>query len=227
MSKLSRRLREAQTAFRERHKRGFSRWLYSNYADQGFSFISENCVGQRFYKELRQKYLSPTVGLFFGTADFLSFCEHLDANLRAELREDRQAGVPYPVGLLGRVRVHFLHSTEFSSAAEAWHRRARRVDPSRIVVLTTNLDCTDDALISRFIKLPFRRKLAFSRVPYRGSAPVVYVRGSEHPASRWDLYSNFGVLNAGPVRAAIRRALGPAAGGGPAIAGGASVGAQA
>jgi uncharacterized protein (DUF1919 family) len=148
----------------------------------------------------RRGYTSPTVGAWFSSVDFLSFCEALVDNLSAEVVEDAQASakVGYPVGRIGEVRIWFQHYPTFDDARAAWVKRAARVDPAKVFVVMTDRDGFTLSNLDRFQALP-RRKLLLSHAVLPGSE-VVYVPGYEQNGRVGDIYDEFERLDHPQVR---------------------------
>lgn len=52
-----------------------------------FTIISSNCVGGIIYHELGERFLSPTINLWFEPNDFLKFASNFDFYLSQDLIE--------------------------------------------------------------------------------------------------------------------------------------------
>ena len=87
-----------------------------------YSIISNNCWGGFVYQGFRQRYLSPTIGLFMMGKDYVKFCYHLMDYLNDELTfiDQKEARyyhyfkkldkpVNYPVARLKDIEIYFMH----------------------------------------------------------------------------------------------------------------------
>ena len=114
--------------------------------NEDFTLIARDCVGGIVYHQLKLKFLSPTINLFFTPVDFNKFCLHLKEYIQGELVELKDDEVTYPVGLLypekgssvtGPVRVDFMHYDSFEQAYKKWNERKQRINWDNIYVLST------------------------------------------------------------------------------------------
>ena len=139
------------------------------------SIISTNCFSGRIAQDLKLKYNSPTVGLFFMYPDYIEFLKHLryylsEATLDfiqeskyAIANERRQKGFYYPIGILdNKVEIHFLHYNSKQEAAEKWYRRAKRVNYNNLLIIGMQQNLCSNNDIEEFDKLPFKYKIMFS-----------------------------------------------------------------
>lgn len=112
---LVRTLRQPVRSWR---KYRFRQRYTSQISETDHCYISQNCVGGRLYELERRGYASPTVGAWFSSVDFLSFCEALEDNLSADMVEDAHASarVGYPVGRIGEILIWFQHYPTFDDA---------------------------------------------------------------------------------------------------------------
>jgi uncharacterized protein (DUF1919 family) len=108
---------------------------------ENVSVICNDCIAGTMYHALKKEFLSPTINLFFTDKDFLIFCQHLPVYLSLQPREDTQSS-SFPIGFLGGeecgvplIHIYFLHYKSFKQAAEAWTRRAKRVNNNKIFIL--------------------------------------------------------------------------------------------
>lgn len=142
------------------------------------SIISSNCFAGRIMQDLNMEYNSPTLGLYFMFPDYILFLKDLGHYLTSEivfvehskyqLGDDRRAEWTishhwYPIGLLdGNVEIHFLHYRSEKEAADAWHRRAARVNMDNLLIIGMDQNLCTEQDIREFDKLPYQRKLFFS-----------------------------------------------------------------
>lgn len=143
------------------------------------SIISCNCFAGRIMQDLKMKYNTPTLGLYFMYPDYIEFLQHLDYYLKeAKLEfvehskyklgnEQREAWAKthnrYPIGLLdGKVEIHFMHYLTKEDAATKWYKRAKRVNFDNLLIVGMDRDCCTEQDIRTFDTLPYERKIMFS-----------------------------------------------------------------
>lgn len=146
-----------------------------------WSILSSDCVGGVMAHDLRLRFDSPTVNLFFDSNDgFVDYVGGLDYYRDAALLPGgegrRSDGSAYPIGRLAgddahpEVVLHFLHYRSFDEAARKWRERSRRLRPDRLCVVM-HVKELDGRLLARFAALPVARKVILG---YRTSE-------TEHP----------------------------------------------
>jgi hypothetical protein len=75
--------------------------FYKRFHDADHCYISQNCIGGRFYELEGRGYTSPTVGLWFKPTDFLSFCKDLETNLNSNISLDSEETAAVGILLVG------------------------------------------------------------------------------------------------------------------------------
>ncbi|TXH80704.1 DUF1919 domain-containing protein [Thauera aminoaromatica] len=164
-------------------------------------YISQNCLGGRFYELEGRRYTSPTVGLWFRSSDFIEFCRNLDENLRAKISFDsaETERLGYPVGRLKEIRIYFQHYSSFDAAVAAWRKRAARVSLKNVLIVMTDRDGFSAEIASEFDKLNYPRKILFSHDPAAMGPNTIYIPGYEGDGCVGDLYGAYHKLNAASV----------------------------
>lgn len=113
-----------------------------------YTLISNNCWGGWVYRYYGSQYLSPTIGNFIMSEDYLRFIKNLKYYLNIDMvfispnaahdREWLVENVPkfgqYPIGRIDDVDVHFLHAHSKEQALSDWNRRKSRVNFSRVII---------------------------------------------------------------------------------------------
>lgn len=143
-----------------------------NYTQRGVTILSQNCVGGVFYHDMEQEFLSPTINLFFEAADFVKFVNQLQYYLSLELKMSLER--EYPIGVLDDIKVHFYHYTTADEAKEAWDRRKKRVNYSKIMVLSTDRDGFDHKVFDQWCEIPYAKVLFTANKDYAGHPDVLY-----------------------------------------------------
>lgn len=140
------------------------------------TIVCSNCFAGRVYQDLKWRYTSPTIGLFFPAEDYNIFLERFkEMTTTAKLtfieesRYDwakeivRRRGHSYPIGLLGGiVEVHFLHYSSKEEATKKWAERCKRINYNKLIVIGMEQNgCSIDD-IKTFDSLPFKQKIFYS-----------------------------------------------------------------
>ncbi len=84
------------------------------------TIISSNCNGGMILHDLGLKFNTPTINLLFEASDYIKFVSDLDRYLSEDLVE-AESDKPYPVGLIGDVRVYLMHYKSFNEAKDKWN----------------------------------------------------------------------------------------------------------
>lgn len=166
-----------------------------------FTIISNNCLAGVMYHLLNKPFLSPTINLYFETADFVKFCSNLKYYLSSDVREYK-CDKPFPVGIIkddsGGVKIFFLHYANFEEAKKKWIERAKRVNFDNIIVTFTEhqLPLSLETILA-FEKLPFSKKVFLSERRLEGIKSLFYqpiYMKSKHKVAT-DYISLFGKRN--------------------------------
>lgn len=124
------------------------------------SLISMNCIGGVLYHDCNQKFLSPTVNLYFLPSDFIKFINNLEYYL--SLTPKMMMGEKYPVGQIGDISVFFMHYTSCEEALSKWQERKKRVNYNKIFVIMVERDGFSQEDFENFKKIKYP-KLLFTR----------------------------------------------------------------
>lgn len=124
------------------------------------SLISMNCIGGIMYHDTQQKFLSPTVNLFFTPKDFLKFVENLDYYL--SIVPTVENGEKYPIGRLDDITLYFMHYNSAEEALSKWEERKKRVNKDKIFVIMVERDGFTQQDFEDFKKIKYP-KLLFTR----------------------------------------------------------------
>ena len=140
-----------------------------------FTIISNNCWAGRVYQYLDMPYLSPTVGLYFFSDDYLKFVSDLKhyismdlefisyavSKYRDILKERHQENVP--IGRLGDVEIVFLHYKSKEEALEKWNRRKERINFNHLIFKISNMNLCTEEHLKKFDKLPYNKIIINNR----------------------------------------------------------------
>lgn len=124
---------------------------------EGFSIISQNCIGGVFYHDMGMKFLSPTIDLFFTEPDFVRFVLNLQYYI--EIEPVMESGDKYPIGFLDDIEIHFMHYETCQEAKDAWEKRKRRINYDKILVIATDRNGFSDSVFENWKKIPYKKLL--------------------------------------------------------------------
>lgn len=147
-----------------------------------FTIISRNCVGGVIYHSLGKQFSSPTINLFMSQKDFIKFIKELEAYIKLEIKEDKNASqtLGYPVAKCGDLTIHFIHYKSFNEAKEKWDRRKKRINYKKIFLINTDQDDYSREIDNEYAKLPYP-KILFVHSKKQVVAPYhVYIKGFDH-----------------------------------------------
>lgn len=147
--------------------------------NDNFSILSSNCVGTFIYRDLGLPYLSPTINLSIGMDDFVKLAGNPKWYMEQKLIQGNSEAEEYPVGLLGDIKINFIHYQTFEEAVEKWEKRKKRIEWDNLFIIGTERDgCTYNTL-RRFEELPYKSKIIFTHVKYPEFSSAYYIRGFE------------------------------------------------
>ena len=139
------------------------------FRQKSITIISRDCVGGMLYHQYWQRFLSPTINLFFTPNDFNSFCLNLKDYINGKLVESKDCDTDYPVGVLYPVNdtleaitIHFMHYKTFQEAYDRWDSRKNRICWDNIYVVSTfcypieTISCTPQ-LVDDFNSIPYKK----------------------------------------------------------------------
>lgn len=163
--------------------------------NKNFTVISSNCNGGVILNELNQRFNSPTVNLFFEAEDYIKFLERMSYYLKCELIEIKKSNIKYPMGRLDDVTIHFMHYISFDDAKDKWNRRVQRIQNDNIFVMMTDRDGCTSEIISRFDKLPFKKKVIFTSKEMKEIKSAFYINGFDNDGQVGELSSFVSVFS--------------------------------
>lgn len=107
--------------------------------NRNFTILCSNCIGGIIYNRLGMQFLSPTINLFIRQYDFIKFIGNPQFYLSQELIFI-ETEYPFPVGLLGDIRIHFNHSDNEADARLDWERRKKRINWDNLYIIMYDRD---------------------------------------------------------------------------------------
>lgn len=156
--------------------------------NKNFSIISDDCWGGRVYTDVGIAYTSPTVNLFFYSSCFLKLVIDLQNYMDKEIEfvttskyevanESRKnSGKNYPIGKLGDIEIHFLHSKDNKDALTKWNYRKSRLNYDKLFFKFSDAYLIDVKDLIEFEKLPLKNKVIFVSKKYEGLTNFIYLK---------------------------------------------------
>lgn len=146
--------------------------------NRDFTIIASNCNGTFMYYDMGLPYLSPTINLSIEMNDFVKMVENLEWYMKQEIVESSGAEA-YPIGMLGDVRIQFVHYETFEQGARQWNERKERMNWENLFIVGTQKDgCTYETL-KKFDQLPYENKVVFTKTEYPEFQSAYYIKGFE------------------------------------------------
>jgi uncharacterized protein (DUF1919 family) len=108
--------------------------------NKSFSIISCDCLGGMKLHDLRLRFNTPTVNLWFMPGDFIKLCTNLRHYMEQELVfiDRREEGVDYPVARLDDITVYFMHYSSEEEAVLKWDERKKRINYEDLYFIMVN-----------------------------------------------------------------------------------------
>lgn len=146
--------------------------------NKNVTIISNNCWGGVFYRNNNLEYLSPTLGMFFISSEYIKFINNLKhyvdstltfIDLEESKYKDYLKKIQYSsiIGKIDDVEICFLHYKSKDEALEKWNRRKMRINYDNIVYKFNDQNlCTYDDL-KQFEKFNAKNKICFTAKKYK------------------------------------------------------------
>ena len=147
--------------------------------NENFTVIASNCSGMFMYYDMGLRYLTPTVNLSIEMHDFVKMVRNLKWYMEQEMTEAQEPGYKCPVGILGDIRICFIHYASFEEGARKWEERKRRINWDKLLIIGSEKDGCTYETIREFDKLPYENKVIFTHVEYPEFSSACYIKGFE------------------------------------------------
>ncbi|MCQ2237092.1 MAG: DUF1919 domain-containing protein, partial [Bacteroidales bacterium] len=138
--------------------------------------ICNDCTGGMILHDLHMPFNSPFINACMSDEDYLKLLGNLREYMSIDLTDDTK-GNRYPIGLLGDIRIHFMHNDTFEQAKKNWQRRLKRVNYEKIVVIGSCIDTQAKDLGERFYNLPYKHKVLLHNDMSIKIPCSVYIKG--------------------------------------------------
>ncbi len=121
------------------------------------SLISMNCVGGIVYHDCESRFMTPTIDLYFDPSDFIKFINNLDLYLAETPRI--VMGSRFPIGVLGDIKLYFMHYDTPEQALRKWEERKKRINKDKIFVIMAERNGFSDKDFEDFKKIKYPKFL--------------------------------------------------------------------
>ena len=180
-----------RSAINKLQRKAINKTFQKRLTNQGMSVISANCVGAFILHDLNQPFNSPFVNLYLDPSDFVRYLQNITF-YQAQPLQFIQTEKSYPVGLLGDLKVHFMHYHSEQEAREKWEARSQRLDFDNLFIMMTDKDGGKGAKyedLQAFDNLPHPNKVVFTHKPYPELKSAFYIKGFENENEVGDLFT--------------------------------------
>lgn len=174
--------------FRERLNPFFSPIRRLFLKTRSFTIISNNCWGGHVYRYFGVPYLSPTIGTYFFSEDYLKFLQNLEYYLSCDIRfischESKYADELFrrgdinttcPIGVIDDIEIIFLHYHSNLEAYEKWNRRKNRIDMNHLYVKFSEMNMCTIEQLKLFDNLPYKNKFTFVHKDYGLKSQIIF-----------------------------------------------------
>lgn len=164
--------------FREQEWESYKKRKCSRIKNKDFTIIASNCCGTFVYYDMGLPYLSPTINLSMGMDDFVRLAGNLKWYLEQEFVEaEREENCP--VGILGDIKIDFVHYDTFKEGVLKWEERKKRINWDNLFFMGVEKDGCTYETIKRFDELPYENKVIFTHVRYSEFSSAYCIKGFE------------------------------------------------
>lgn len=171
-------MQERIQKFREQEWESYKKRKCSRIKNKDFTIIASNCCGTFVYYDMGLPYLSPTINLTIRMDDFVRLAENLEWYLEQEFVEaERKENCP--VGILGDIKIDFVHYDTFEEGVLKWEERKKRINWDNLFFMGVEKDGCTYETIKRFDELPYENKVIFTHVRYPEFSSAYYIKGFE------------------------------------------------
>lgn len=153
-----------------------------------FTIISNNCWGGHVYRYFRLPYLSPTVGLYMFSGDYvkfvyglkeytsmpLQFITYQESKYFNVLKARGGDNITCPIARIGDIEVIFLHYKTPEEAKTKWMRRCERIVWDHLLFKMSEQNLCSFSDMEKFDSFNATRKLLFVHKSYGLQSEIVY-----------------------------------------------------
>lgn len=169
----------ARNSLREREWMMYKKRNRRRLRNNDFTVIASNCSGMFMYYDLELPYLTPTVNLSVEMNDFVKMVRNLRWYMEQEMVEV-EGGSTCPVGMLGDIKIHFIHYASFEEGANKWSERKKRMNWEKLFIVGSEKDGCTYETIEEFEELPYKNKVIFTHIEYPEFSSAFCIKGFEN-----------------------------------------------
>ena len=171
----------------------FSPFVRLGLKNRTFTIISNNCWGGVVYDKYGLRYLTPTIGCFLFSKDYISFLAKLEYYLKlplVEVKFEESSHYEYlkkrlnncVIGKLDDIEIIFLHYGSFEDASKKWNKRKVRVNLNNLLIKYSDQNQFDISHFKQFENLPYKNKIFITTNKSISSCSVkiIYLNDKSH-----------------------------------------------
>ena len=179
------KLREKTNPLLAPYRRYLCKLQYGG-VNNSFTIISNDCWAGHVYRYFGFNYLTPTVGLYFFSPEYLKFVSNLKHYIESDLSFINYKQSKYtdeivkrhqenvPIGVLDDVEIMFLHYKTTEEAQAKWNRRKCRINWDNIYVKMSEMNLCSESLLREFDKLGYSKKVIFVTKDYGLASQILF-----------------------------------------------------
>ena len=147
---------------REKEWQNYKKRRKHRLINKDFTVIASNCSGMFMYYDMGIQYLIPTVNLSIEMNDFVKMVRNLKWYMGQKLVEVEVKEGKYPIGMLGDVKIDFIHYDSFEEGVYKWEERKGRINWNNMFIVgSEKKGCTYET-IREFEELPYKNKVIYT-----------------------------------------------------------------
>ncbi len=180
-----------RSAINKLQRKAINQTYQKRLTNRGMSVISANCVGAFILHDLNQPFNSPFVNLYLEPFDFIRYLQDIRFYQSLPL-QFIQTEKNYPIGILGDLKIHFMHYRLEQEAKEKWEARSQRLNFDNLFIIMTDKyrgKGADYEHLQAFDNLPYPNKVVFTHKPYPEFKSAFYIKGFENENEVGDLFT--------------------------------------
>lgn len=133
--------------------------------NHNITIFASNCIGGLIYHDLGLQFLSPTVNTRFDSPDFVRFVCNIEHYLQMNL-QFVPSETPFPVALLGDVKINFVHYHSEEECITKWNQRVKRIDWGSVFFILNDNDGLSETDLIALDTCKFKNVLVFTAKEY-------------------------------------------------------------
>lgn len=183
-----------RSAINKLQRKAINQTYQKRLTNQGMSVISANCVGAFILHDLNQPFNSPFVNLYLEPFDFIRYLQDIRFYQSLPL-QFIQTEKNYPIGILGDLKIHFMHYRSEQEAKENGRLAHNVLNFDNLFIIMTDKyrgKGVDYEHLQAFDNLPYPNKVVFTHKPYPEFKSAFYIKALKMK-TKWVIYLPFPV----------------------------------